>query len=294
MRVERDEKGGIMIRKVKIVADSTCDLSQKLLDRYQIEVIPLPVNLGDKACLDGVDVHTPDLFTYYKETGKLPTTSAPTPAYYEDFYRQWDAQGYDVVHLSISGEMTVTPNIARMASQNFSNVYPIDSRNVSNGMGILALRACELRDQGLGAKEISEKIKELSTHVRTAFVITTLLYLYKGGRCTGVQALGANLLNLKPCIEVKEGKMVVTKKYRGNLQTVVGQMIRDKLKDSTEEIDTSRILIAQYEATDPVLKTAKDAIKESIAFKEVEVCQTGCSVSVHCGPGTLGIIYMVK
>ena len=219
----------MMSNRVKIVADSTCDLNQEVLAGYGIETIALPVNLGDKACLDGIDVHTPDLFQYYKETGKLPTTSAPTPAYYEEFYKRWTEEGYDVVHLSISAEMTVTPNIAKMAAEHYPNIYPVDSRNVSAGMGILVLLACELRDQGLPAAEIAETIRRRAKDVRTSFVISTLLYLYKGGRCTGVQALGANLLNLKPCIEVKEGKMQVAKKYRGNLEHVALQMIRDKL-----------------------------------------------------------------
>ena len=280
-----------MSKKVKIVADSTCDLNSDLLERYGIETIALPVNLGDKACLDGIDVHTPDLFAYYNETGKLPTTSAPTPAYYEDFYQKWTGEGFEVVHLSISGEMTVTPNIARMAAENFPDVYPVDSRNVSSGMGMLAVYAAELRDQGLSAAEIADKVREQSKKVRTAFVISTLLYMYKGGRCTGVQMLGANLLNLKPCIEVQDGKMGVTKKYRGNLESVVCQMITDKLTNG-EKLNPSRIMIAHYDAGDKVLAAAQKKIRELAPFQEIDINDTGCSVSVHCGPGTLGIIYM--
>ncbi len=282
-----------MSKPVKIVADSTCDLNEGLLERFGIETIALPVNLGDRACLDGIDVHTPDLFEYYRQSGKLPTTSAPTPAYYEDFYRKWTDEGYEVVHLSISGEMTVTPNIAKMAAENFPNVYPVDSRNVSSGMGMLAVYACELRDEGLSAAEIAGRIREQSKKVRTAFVISTLLYMYKGGRCTGVQMLGANLLNLKPCIEVTDGKMGVTKKYRGKLETVVCQMIEDKLTNG-EEIDPKRIMIAHYDAGDKVVEAAKKKIRELVPFESIEVNGTGCSVSVHCGPGTLGMIYMVK
>ena len=282
-----------MSKKVKIVADSTCDLNSDLLERYGIETIALPVNLGDKACLDGIDVHTPDLFAYYNETGKLPTTSAPTPAYYEDFYQKWTGEGFEVVHLSISGEMTVTPNIARMAAENFPDVYPVDSRNVSSGMGMLAVYAAELRDQGLSAAEIADKVREQSKKVRTAFVISTLLYMYKGGRCTGVQMLGANLLNLKPCIEVQDGKMGVTKKYRGNLESVVCQMITDKLTNG-EKLNPSRIMIAHYDAGDKVLAAAQKKIRELAPFQEIDINDTGCSVSVHCGPGTLGIIYMVQ
>lgn len=282
-----------MDRKVKIVADSTCDLNPELLERYQIEVIPLNVNLGDKSCLDGVDVHTPDLFEYYNRTGKLPTTSAPTPAYYEDFYRRWTEEGWEVVHFSISSELTVTPNIAKMAAEKFDTVFPIDSRNVSCGMGILAIKAAELRDEGLSGAEIRERILGMTDKVRTAFVISTLLYMYKGGRCTGVQALGANLLNLKPCIEVENGKMGVTKKYRGKLETVVRQVAQDHLQGA-ENLDLSRILIVNYDAGDRVVDAVTAKIKEYQNFREIHNNQCGCSVSVHCGPGTLGIIYMVK
>ena len=195
------------------------------------------------------------------------------------------------MHLSISGEMTVTPNIARMAAENFPDVYPVDSRNVSSGMGMLAVYAAELRDQGLSAAEIADKVREQSKKVRTAFVISTLLYMYKGGRCTGVQMLGANLLNLKPCIEVQDGKMGVTKKYRGNLESVVCQMITDKLTNG-EKLNPSRIMIAHYDAGEKVLAAAQKKIRELAPFQEIDINDTGCSVSVHCGPGTLGIIYM--
>ncbi len=281
------------MNKVKIVADSTCDLNSGLLQKYNIETIALPVNLGDKACLDGIDVHTPDLFAYYKQSGKLPTTSAPTPAYYEDFYRKWTEEGYDVVHFSISAEMTVTPNIAKMAAEHFPNVHPIDSRNVSSGMGILAVRAAELRDQGLSAAEIEKQILSMREKVRTSFVISTLEYLHKGGRCTGVQALGANLLNLKPCIEVQEGKMDVTKKYRGKLENVALSMIQDKLGGS-EEIDLSKLYIACYDVPESILNACREKILSLRKFEDIEVNMTGCSVSVHCGPGTIGIIYMAK
>ncbi|MCI9273672.1 MAG: DegV family protein [Clostridiales bacterium] len=279
------------MEKVKIVADSTCDLSQELLDRYQIEVIPLPVNLGDKPCLDGVDVHPEDLFAYYKETGKLPTTSAPTPAYYEELYQKWTEEGYSVVHLSISLAFTVTHNIARMASESFPNIHPVDSRNISAGMGILAIQAAKLRDQGLAAAEIAEAVRGMTERVQTSFILDTLQFMYKGGRCTGVAALGANLLNLKPCIEVRDGSMEVGKKYRGKLGTVLEQYTEARLKDKND-IDLEQILIAQCGVDREILDRVVNKIKECQPFKEVLVLDTGCSVSVHCGPNTLGLIYM--
>jgi DegV family protein with EDD domain len=282
-----------MERKVKIVADSTCDLSAELLERYRIDVIPLNVNLGDESYLDGVNIHTPDLFEYYKKTGKLPTTSAPTPAYYEDFYQKWTNEGWEVVHFSISAELTVTPNIAKMAAEKFDNIYPVDSRNVSNGMGILAIKAAELRDEGLSAKEIEQRVLGMTDKVRTTCVISTLLYMYKGGRCTGVQALGANLLNLKPCIDVTNGKMGVAQKYRGSLKSAVCKLVEDRLK-GVENVDLDRLLIANYDVDSKTIEAVKDKIREYQDFKDIFVDDCGCSVSVHCGPGTLALIYMTK
>ena len=282
-----------MQRKVKIVADSTCDLNAQMLERYQIEVIPLNVNLGDKSYLDGVTVHTPDLFEYYKKTGQLPTTSAPTPAYYEEFYRRWTDEGWEVVHFSISAELTVTPNIAKMAAEKFDGVYPVDSRNVSSGMGILAVKAAELRDQGYSAAEIAQRVGAMTGKVRTTCVISTLLYMYKGGRCTGVQALGANLLNLKPCIDVKDGKMGVAKKYRGSLKSAVCKLVEDRLKGA-ENIDLSRLIIAHYDVDNETIEAVRQKIVEYQNFEEIVVGDCGCSVSVHCGPGTFAIVYMEK
>ncbi len=279
------------MERVKIVADSTCDLSPEVLEQYQIEVIPLPVNLGDKPCLDGVDVHPADLFEYVRETGKLPTTSAPTPAYYEELYQKWTEEGYSVVHFSISLAFTVTHNIAKMAAQSFPNVYPVDSRNISAGMGILAIQAARLRDQGLSAQEIANRVRAMTDRVQTSFILDTLQYMYKGGRCTGVAALGANLLNLKPCIEVQDGAMEVGKKYRGKLESVLEQYTEARLKGKSH-LDLDQILIAHCYVDQKILDRVIQKIKECQPFREILVLDTGCSVSVHCGPNTLGLIYM--
>lgn len=282
-----------MEHKIKIVADSTCDLSPELIERYGIEIIALPVNLGDRPYLDGVDVFPQDLFDYTKSTGKLPTTSAPTPAYYEDFYKSWTQEGYSVVHFSISLAFTVTHNIARMAAENYPEVYPVDSRNISSGMGILALCAAQMRDEGVPAAQIAERCRALTDKVQTSFILDTLEYMYKGGRCTGVQALGANLLNLKPCIEVQNGSMGVTRKYRGSLGSVLEQYTEQKLKGRTD-LDLKRILITHCYAEPELIARVTNKIKELQPFEEIIVTPTGCSVAVHCGPNTLGLIFMTK
>lgn len=281
-----------MHNTVKIVADSTCDLSPDLIKKYNIEVIPLPVNLGDKPCLDGVDVHPEDVFRYCAETGKLATTSAPTPAYYEELYEKWTQEGYSAVHLSISLSFTVTHNIARMAAEKFPNIHPVDSRNISSGMGILAIKAAQLRDAGLPAEAIADKIRAMTDLVKTSFILDTLQFMYKGGRCTGVQALGANLFKLKPCIEVKDGNMIVGKKYRGALREVLTQYVENKLKDKTD-LDLDKILITHTIQDQELLDNVVNEIGKLQDFKEILPTHAGCSVSVHCGPNTLGLIYMV-
>ena len=169
-----------MENKVIIAADSTCDLSPELIEKYNIEIIPLPVNLGDKPCLDGVDVTVDDVFNYFDTTGELATTSAPTVGYYEDFYKKWTDEGYTVVHTSISLKFTVTHNIAQQAAAKFPGVYPIDSRSISSGMGLLAIHGAMLRDQGLEGWQIAEKLRDEADNIRVSFVLDTLKYMRKG------------------------------------------------------------------------------------------------------------------
>ena len=280
-------------KKVKIVADSTCDLSKELTDKYDIEVIPLPVNLGDKPCLDGVDVKPADLFEYCRRTGELPTTSAPNQLYYEEKYREWSSQGYEVVHFRISLSFTVTHNIAKMAAEKFSGIYPVDSRNISAGMGLLAIMAAQMRDSGLSAAQIAERSRAECDRIQTSFILDTLEFMHKGGRCTGVAKLGANLFHLKPCIEVRDGAMVVGRKYRGDLANVLEQYVEAKLANRTDICDDV-ILVAQCCVDKKILDRVTAKIRQVHPFREILVLDTGCSVSVHCGPNTLGLIYLAK
>lgn len=280
----------MMENKVIIAADSTCDLSPDLIERYDIKIIPLPVNLGSKPCLDGVDVNVDDVFNYFEETGELATTSAPTVEYYEDFYRKWTDEGYTVVHTSISLKFTITHNIAQRAAEKFPGVYPIDSHSISSGMGLLAIRAAQLRDQGLAAWEIAEHLRTERDKINVSFVLDTLKYMRKGGRCSGIAALGANMLNLKPCLETKDAMLVVKKKYRGKLENVFLQYVEETLA-SVEDIDKSVLIIAHSGVDKRLLDAVKSRCTELADFKEIYECKTGCSVSVHCGPNTLGIVF---
>lgn len=282
-----------MENKIIIAADSTCDLSPELIEKYDIKVIPLPVNLGDKPCLDGVDVSVDDVFNYFEKTGELATTSAPTVEYYEEFYKKWTDDGYTVVHTSISLKFTVTHNIAQRAAEKFPGVYPIDSCSISSGMGLLAIRGAQLRDKGLAAWEIAEQLRKDANRVRVSFILDTLKYMRKGGRCSGIAALGANMLNLKPCLETKDGMLVVKKKYRGKLQNVFLQYAEETLC-AGEKVDTSLLLLTHSGVDKKLYNSVKKRCSEILPFDEICECKTGCSVSVHCGPNTLGLIYFAE
>lgn len=282
-----------MAKKVKICADSTCDLTPELLTRYDIDVFALPVNLGDKPCLDGVNVQPNDLYEYYRTTGKLTTTSAPSSVEYIEFFKKYVEQGVAVIHFSISSEMTITHNNCRMAAETLPDIYAIDSRSLSSGMGRLAVEAAIMAEQGMDAPAIVEQINRIKEHVEVSFILDTLEFLWKGGRCSGLSAMGANLLKLKPAIEVKDGKMVVGKKYRGHLGNVHDEYIETKLKGRTD-LQLDRIFITHSGIEQQYIDRAVAKVKQVQPFGEVIVTRAGCSVSNHCGPGTLGIIYMTK
>ena len=282
-----------MAKKVKICADSTCDLSPELLSQYDIDVFALPVNLGEKACLDGIDVQPDDLYQSDRTTGKLSTTSAPSMPEYLEFFKKYVEQGVAVIHFSISSEMTITHNNCRMAAETLPDVYAIDTQSLSSGMGRLAIEAAKMAQEGMDAESIVERINQKKNLVEVSFILDTLEFLWKGGRCSGLSAMGANLLKLKPCIEVKDGKMVVGKKYRGQLGNVHGEYIENCLKGRTD-LDLSLIFITHSGIEQQYIDRAVAKVKQVQPFQEVIVTKAGCSVSSHCGPGTLGIIYMRK
>ena len=193
--------------KVKITSDSTCDLSPELINRYDIGILPLLITFGEKAFRDGVDVSPEDIYQFVDETKSLPKTCALNTTEYEEFFRKWTDQGYALVHFCIGSKFSSTCQNAQIAASSMENVYVVDSENLSTGQGLLVLRAAELQKEGLGADEIFKTCTALAPLVEASFVLDDLEYLVKGGRCSGVAAFGANLLKLKPCIEVRSGVM---------------------------------------------------------------------------------------
>lgn len=283
------------MNKIILSADSTCDLDAELVERYAVNLLPLQVNLGGKVYKDGVDI-TPDLIyeTYQKER-ILPKTSATNPAEYMEYFKKWTDEGYEVIHLSLGSGLSSTYRNACLAAEELGNVYVIDSGNLSTGMGLLVIETAERIASGIDAAQIKEEITELKSHVHASFVIDNLTYLYEGGRCSALAAIGANLLNIKPCIEVDntDGKMNVGKKYRGSLGKVLKRYTLEKL-GSYENLNLNRVFITHSGTDSENIEMIKQLIEENYNFKEILITRAGCTISSHCGPNTVGVLFMTK
>ena len=278
--------------KIIITCDSTQDLGAELIEKYGIKVHPLIVSMGDDVYLDG-EVTPDDLYDFFDKTGKLSKTAAPGPDVTENFLKQFVDEGYTVIHFAISSQMSATFNIHRMAGEELGNVYVVDSANLSTGIGLQVLYAAELLKAGKSAEEIVEAVKEYGKKVDASFVVDTLEYLHKGGRCSSVAALGANLLKLKPCIEVKNGAMGVGKKYRGRYADVLVNYVKERLANK-EDIDDTRVFITHSGCSQEILDLVEAKVKEEFNFKELYITRAGCVVSSHCGPNTLGVLFARK
>lgn len=282
-----------MTNNIIITSDSTSDLTPALRERYNIKTIPLGVNLGDKTYFDGVDITPDDIYEYHKKTGELPKTTAANVGDCIDFFKSFTDEGKTVIHFSISSEMSSTYNNACLAANEFENVYVIDSRNLSTGSGLLVVAAAEMVASGIEADEIVKKINELIPCVDASFVIDSLEYLHKGGRCSAVAMLGANLLKLKPCIEVKNGKMDVGKKYRGKYGEVLKQYVAERIGNASN-IDLDRVFVTHAGCDTEIVNQIVEQVKQAAPFKEVFLTRAGCTISSHCGANTLGVIFIRK
>ena len=280
-----------MNKPVIITADSTCDLSPELCSRFQIQVIPLTITLGEATFLDGESFTPADMYARYREDGTLPKTSAPSVQSFLDFFRPFVEQGFEVVHLDISSELSGSFNAARLAASELNGVYVIDSMMLSTGVGLLAIEAAECRDQGMSAFDIAVHLSDLRSKVSTSFVLDTLEFMWKGGRCTGVTAFGANLLKIKPGLEMRNGKLEVCKKYRGNINHVYQQYITERL--SGKKVRPGHVFLTESGEVDAaVLKDLEALVKQLTGCKEIHHTVAGCTVSSHCGPKTLGVLFI--
>ncbi len=284
-----------MSEKIIVTCDSTCDLSPELYEKYEIQPIALGTILGEEMRRDGVDVTPLEIFDYVGKTGVLPKTSAVSVAEYTDVFKKYVDLGCEIVHINISSEFSSCYQNACIAAEELGHVYPIDSRNLSTGSGHLAIKARELAQDGLSASEIADKLNEMKEKLDVSFVLQTLDYLQKGGRCSGVVAFGANLLKLRPEIVVSEGTMIVGKKYRGSMEKSILDYVRGRLADRSD-IDTSRIFITHSHVPDDIVAKVRTLVKELQPFEDENILETyaGCTVSCHCGPNCLGVLFFKK
>jgi DegV family protein with EDD domain len=284
------------VKEIVITADSTCDLPEHLIRKNSIKIFPLSILLGDNEYLDGVDVKPNDIYNHVDKTGELPKTSAVTPSRYYEVFSKAVAEGKKVVHIGLSSAISSSFQNACVASAELEDVYCVDSKSLCTAMGLLVLKACDFRDKGMDAKKIADKVTKLVPKVSATFVLNSLEYLHKGGRCSGVARFGANVLGIKPSIAVDNatGTMDVAKKYRGRMDVVYKQYINDQL-ENINKIDTSRIVIANSGGINPqILAFAKGVVEGKGKFDQIITADAGCTISSHCGPKTLAIFYLRK
>lgn len=281
------------MEKIKITCDSTCDLTEELYQKYDIEVMPLGVSLGDTLHKDGVDVNALQVFDFVSKEGVLPKTSAASVGEYDEMFKKYTDEGYAVIHINISSEFSSCYQNASIAARDYENVYTVDSRNLSTGSGHLAIAARELVNEGLSAKEIVEQLNEMKERLDVSFVLQTLDYLKKGGRCSGIVALGANLLKLRPEIEVVNGSMKVGKKYRGTAEKSIHDYVEGRLA-GREDLQYNRIFITHSHVPAEIVEKVKQQVKALHPFAEVIETIAGCTISSHCGPCCLGVLFFKK
>lgn len=278
-----------------ISTDSPADVPAEIRERYDIRVIPLHIILDDDCFEDGVNIQPDDLYAFYKKTGRLPKTSAVSVAEYTDFFKELTQDGSSVVHISFSSAFSATHQNARLAAEDFDNVYIVDSKSLSTGIALLAIKAAQLAQDGLDAKTIAHEMEYKREKVVTTFILDKLEFLYKGGRCSGVAMLGANVLGIKPSIVMVDGKLQVGKKYRGKLENCQMQYVRDLLEQYTGRIDTDRAFLSRTAGvSDEQMKALQKEIHKTLKFKEYIVSTVGCTITSHCGERTFTFEFMLK
>lgn len=283
------------MRKIILSADSTCDLGDELKEKYQVHYYPFHIILEGKDYQDNVDITPGDIFQRYYEKKVLPKTAAINVEEYVNYFRPFVEQGYEVVHLNLGSALSSAHQNCMLAARELKGVYPVDSGNLSTGIGHLVLDAGEMIKEGLGAEEIAGKLNQRKNLVHSSFILDTLKFMSAGGRCSNVMALGVNLLNIKLCIEVnnKDGSMDVGKKYRGSLKKVLPLYVKDKLQEY-QGICTDKIFITHSGIDQEYIELVKEAIQEEKEFQNIYVTRASCTISCHCGPNTLGILFETK
>lgn len=281
---------------IKIIADSTCDLSQDLLEKYQISVLPLHIVLGDKEYKDGLQISPDEIYEWSDTNKEAPKTSAASIADTVDLFKTCLTEYEEIICFSISGQMSTTVNVFRMAAEELEaeqRIHIIDSQNLSTGGGLLIIEAAILATQGKNGTEIVKHIEYLRPYVRASFIVDTLTFLHRGGRCSGVAALAGSALKLHPKIVVENGSMRPDKKYRGKMSAAILSYVKD-LESQLQKAKTDRVFITHSGCEETLLTEVHQYLKELNIFKEILITRAGGVISSHCGPGTLGVLFIEK
>jgi len=278
---------------IKILSDSTCDLSAAQLAEHNIDLARLTVVKDGVSYTDGETITPADIFAHVAAGGDLCSTTAYNIGEYEALFAKYAGEYDGIIHISLGSGFSSSYQNACLAAEDFPNVRVIDSQNLSTGQGLVVLEACRLAKDCNDLDEIAQKLNAFTPRVEASFLLDQLKYMAKGGRCSAATALGANLLNLKPCIEVKDGKMSVVKKYRGNYAKCLAAYVKDRL-DDREDIRRDELFLTYTPVTDECLDAVKRAIDAYGNFNTVYETTAGCTVSCHCGPGTLGVLFVRK
>lgn len=278
---------------IKIISDSTCDLSSDLVEKYNITILPLKVIKEGQPFTDSVDITPTDIFAHVAAGGNLCSTTAVNATEYQQWFAKFSNDYDGVIHINISAEFSSCYQNACIAAEEFDNVRVVDSRNLSTGQGLVVLKACELAQSCTSLDALQQQLQSFADRVEASFLLDRLEYMVKGGRCSSAAALGANLLNLKPCIEVKNGKMSVVKKYRGNYAKCLANYVKDRLANR-DDLDRNTLFVTRTPVSDDCLNAVRDAVDTYADFENIYWTEAGCTISCHCGPGTLGVLFVRK
>ena len=281
---------------VKILSDSTCDLSKELIAKYGITIVPLHVVLGDKDYKDGVDITVDEIYEWADANNTTPKTAAISPEEAMDAMSSLLEGDNEVVCFSISSSMSGTFSVLKLAADSMEvteRVYCIDSMNLSTGIGLMVIEAAKLAQEGKSAKEIVEYIETIRPMVRSSFVVDTLNYLHRGGRCSGIAAMAGSMLKLHPRIAVDSGKMDAGKKYRGKMNKVLLEYVRD-MEEELKKAKTERVFITHSGCDQELINAVYKYLEDLDVFEEILITRAGSVISSHCGPGTLGVLYIAQ
>lgn len=280
--------------KIKLISDSTCDLSPELIKLHDIDIVPLYVNFKDESFFDGVNLTTEEMYRHIQKVGSLPKTAAASPGSFYEIFDEYLQKGFEIIYTGIGSKFSATFQSAYTAKQmlHTDKIYLVDSLNLSSGSGLLVLKAASLRSLGLPASEIAQKLEEFVPKVRSQFVIDTLEYLYKGGRLNALSTIMGTMLKIKPIIKVRNGEMVVGKKGRGSIKIGIDLMLEEILASKTE-IDEEFCMIT-HSLADASVDYIREKLEAGLHIQNIYETKAGCVISSHCGQGTIGVLYILK